>query len=135
MAMAGKNLRILVANVAAPTPADFVEVADLNDASMPSEADNQDISTFGSDFVRRLQGLKDASYSLGGFYNPTDADGQMAIRSAWADDTPLHVRFLPDGATGFQQEVKVSSFEVSASADGVVELSIDLEGHDAVTLV
>lgn len=135
MAMAGKGLRILVANVAEPTDTDFAEVADLNDATMSSEADNQDISTFSSEYVRRLQGLKDNTFSLGGFYNATDADGQMAIRSAWADDTPLHVRFLPDGTTGFQQEVKVASFEVSASADGVVELSIDLDGHDAVTLV
>lgn len=134
MAMAGKNLRILVANVDAPTEADFVEVMDLNDASMPTESDNQDISTFGSNYVRRLQGLKDATYSLGGFYDPTDA-GQMRIRTALVEDSPLHVRFLPDGTTGFQQEVKVSSFEVSASADGVVEVSIDLDGHDAVTLV
>jgi predicted secreted protein len=132
MAMKGKNLRVKVGTAPAGP---FSEVAELNDASMSMEGDNQDITTFTSDFIKRLQGLKDASYSLGGFYAPTDANGQLAIRSAWLNDTALYVQFLPDGVAGFQQQVLVSSFEVSAPADGVVEVSIELEGSDAITIV
>jgi predicted secreted protein len=72
---------------------------------------------------------------LGGFYNPTDTNGQAAIRSAFLNDTSLFIQFLPDGSTGFKQEVKVSKFEVSAGVDGTVEVSIDLEGSDAISLV
>lgn len=110
-------------------------IKDLNDASMSIEGDNQDISTFGSDFIKRLQGLKDASYSLSGFYNNTTGDGQKEIQEALLNDTELHVQFLPDGVNGFQQEVKVSSMEPSAGVDGTIENSLELEGTDAVTLV
>lgn len=132
MAMAGKNTVVKVGTAATGT---FNEVAGLNEASMSNQGDNQDISTFGASFIKRLQGLKDASYSLKGFYEPGDTNGQVAIRNAWLNDTPLFVQFLPDGTTGFQQEVKVSKFEVSAAVDGVIEVSIELEGSDSITAV
>lgn len=132
MAMAGRGLIIQV-GTAVDGP--WSDVQDLNDASMSLGGDNLDVSTFGTDFIKRLQGLKDGSYSLGGFYNPTDTNGQVAIRNTWMNDTPLFVRYLPDGSTGFMQEVKVSGFEVSAAVDGVVEVSIDLEGNGEITMV
>ncbi|WP_018130714.1 phage tail tube protein [Effusibacillus pohliae] len=132
MAMSGKGLRVKVATA---SNGPFNEVQDLNEASMSMEGDNQDITTFSSDFIKRLQGLKDVSYSLSGFYKPSDTNGQVAIKNAFLNDTALYVQFLPDGTTGFQQEVKVSSFEVSASADGVVEVSIEFEGSGAITSV
>lgn len=111
MATAGKNLDVRVSTAATGT---FNSVADLNEASISQSGNNQDVSTFDSDWIRRIQGLKDASYSLSGFYNPTDAAGQTLLRTSWLNDTPLFVQSLPDGTTGFQQEVKVSTFEVSA---------------------
>ena len=102
---------------------------------MTNEADNQDISTFSAAYVKRLQGLKDASYELSGYYNMDVAASQKAIRDALINDTRLWVQFLPDGTTGFQQEVKVGSFEVSGSADSVLEVSIELEGTDPITAV
>ncbi|WLD92644.1 phage tail tube protein [Alkalihalobacillus sp. AL-G] len=131
MAISGKNATVKVSVDGAA----FNVVQDLNEATMPMESDNQDISTFGSDHVKRLQGLKDTTFELSGFYNADDTNGQMAIRSALVDNTALYVQFLPDGTTGFQQEVKVASYEVSAAVDGVVEVSIELEGTNAVTLV
>lgn len=132
MAMAGKNLRVQVATTQVGP---YNTIPGLNDATMTIDGDNQDISTFGSDFVKRLQGLKDGSYSLGGFYEQGDTTGQVAIRAALLNDTRLWVNFLPDGATGFRQEVKVATFETTAAADGMVEVSIDLEGTDAITLI
>lgn len=131
MALAGKNT---VVKVGTSASGPFNEVEELNEASMSLEGDNQDISTFASEFVKRLQGLKDASYELGGFYSG-NAGQQAVIRDALLNDTPLYFQFLPDGTTGFQQEVKVASFEVETAADGVVEVSIGLEGTDEITLV
>jgi predicted secreted protein len=132
MAQAGKGL---VIKVGTSDTGPFTTVEDMNEASMSLEGDNQDVSTFGSAFIKRLQGLKDASYELSGFYNMTAGSQQDVIRDALLNDTELFVQFLPDGTTGFQQEVKVSTFEPSASADGVIEQSIELEGTDAITLV
>ncbi len=131
MATAGKNLRIKVST----NGTTFNLVADLNDATMSLSGDNQDITTFGQDYINRLQGLKDCTYSLGGFYKSDDTNGQVVIKSALLNDTALYVQFLPDGTTGFQQEVKVSSFELSASVDGTNDLSIDLDGTGAITTV
>ena len=128
MAMKGKSMKIM-------TGADgsaWDEVLGIKEASMQNGADNQDISTFGANYIKRLQGLKDCSYSLSGNYEPTDTTGQVAIRAAWEADTTLYIGFLPDGTAGFEQVVVVSSFEISGAVDGVVEVSIDLEGSDAI---
>jgi predicted secreted protein len=132
MAIAGKGTVITVATTTGGT---YNTVAGLNDGSMSCEGDNQDISTFGTNWIKRIQGLKDASYSLSGFYDPTDTNGQVRIFSAWLNDTALFVKFLADGTNGFKQEVKVSSFEMSSAVDGVVEVSIELEGTDTITAV
>lgn len=135
MAIAGKKLEVQVST----NGTTFTAVKELKEASISQSGNNQDVSTFDSDFVRRIQGLKDATYSLSGYYDPTDTAGQVAIRSAWLNDTALHVQILPTGATGasagFKQEVKVSSFEVSASADGSAEVSIELEGNGTISIV
>lgn len=131
MSLAGKNTVVKVSTDGEA----FTQIQDLNEVTMPMESDNQDVSTFGSSNVKRLYGLKDTSFELNGFFNPEDAEGQLKIRQALVDNSPLFVQFLPDGTTGFQQEVKVASYEVSASADGVVELAIELEGTGEVTLI
>lgn len=132
MALAARNL---VVRVGSSDTGPFNVVDDLKEASMSQSGNNQDVSTFGSQWIRRIQGLKDASYSLSGFYNAGDADGQVALRSAWLTDSPLFVQFLPDGGNGFAQQVRVSTFEVSASVDGVQEVSIELEGDGPITAV
>lgn len=132
MAIAGKNL---VVRIATDASGPFSTVGSLKEASISQSGNNQDVSTFGSDWMVRIQGLRDASYSLSGYYDAADAAGQVAIRSAWLNDTPVFVQFLPDGSTGFQQEVKVSTYEVSASVDGAQEVSIELEGTGPISLV
>lgn len=107
-------------------------VANLNEASMSNGAENIDITTFTKSYINRLQGLKDVTYSLSGFYDSTDTNGQVALRSAWENDSTIYIGFLPDGTAGWEQVVKVSSFEISGSVDGAVELSIELEGNDAI---
>lgn len=131
MALAGKNVVVEIS----VDDTTYYAVAELNDMTMTFDGDNIDVTEFGDDFMNRIQGLKDGSYSLGGFYAPTDTNGQVAIRTAWLSDSPLYVKILPNGTAGFKQEVKVATFEVSAGVDGAVEVSIDLEGTGTVTAV
>jgi len=109
-------------------------VANLNTADMNQDGDNIDVTTFTQEYINRIQGLKDVTWSLGGFLDLDDTDGQVVILQSLKDDTELHVRFLPDGTNGFEQEVKVSAFNTSTSVDGAVELSVDLEGTGEITL-
>lgn len=132
MAIAGNNLVVKVGGAAAGP---FNTVRELKEASISQSGNNQDVSTLGSSWIQRIQGLRDASYSVSGYYDSGDTSGQVAVRSAWISNSPLFVQFLPDGATGFQQEVKVSSYEVSASVEGAQEVSIELEGTGAITLI
>lgn len=111
----------------------YTDVEEINEASMSLEGDNQDISTLGSEFVKRLQGLKDGTYELSGFYEK--GGQQEEIRQAWLDGDNVFFQFLPDGESGFQQECLVASFEVETAADGTVEVSIELEGTDAIEMV
>lgn len=131
MATSGRNTVVQVST----DGTNFNTVAEINDGTATIEGDNQDITVFGSSFVKRIQGLKDASYSLSGFRDAGDTTGQEAILDALLNDTALHVKFLGDGTNGFQQEVKVASFEESSSADGSVEVSIELEGTGTITKI
>jgi predicted secreted protein len=128
MAMKGNAMKIMTGTDGGT----YNEVDDLNEATMSNGADNLDITKFSQTFINRLQGLKDVTYSLKGFYKPSDTNGQVVIRTAWLNDSALWIGFLPDGTTGFEQKVVVSSFEISGAVDGVVELSIELEGNDAI---
>lgn len=131
MALKGKNVVINVST----DDIDYYQVAELNDGTLTIDGDNIDVTEFGDDFINRIQGLKDGTYSLSGFRDPDDTDGQEAINSALLNDTSLYVQFLADGTTGFQQEVKVSTFETSAAVDGAVEISVDMEGSGSITAV
>lgn len=107
-------------------------IDEINEASMNIEGQNQDITKFGQDYVNRLQGLKDVGYSISGFYDPDDTNGQVALLTAFLADTDIYFGFLPNGTTGWEQLVKVSSLDISGSVDGVVEFSCELEGADAI---
>lgn len=132
MAFSGKNF---VFGVSTST-ASFTTVDELNSFSMGHSAGNVDISEFTVNYVKRIQGLKDVTYSISGFYDPADSNGQIKIRNALVNDTTLYCQVLPDGTTtyGFQQEVKVSAFDLDTSVDGSVEVSIELEGTDTLTV-
>lgn len=132
MAIAGKKLRIKVATAQAGP---YTTVADINSGSQKIAGQTQDVSAFGVDWVKRILGLLDGTYSLGGHYNSADASGQVAIRNALLNDTALWVQFLSDGVAGFQQEVKVASFDVSGEVGGTQSVAIELEGTGAITAV
>lgn len=133
MAVAGKNLLVKVSTASNGT---YTTVGQMNSATMNIAGENFDITAFGAGWHSRLQGLKDASYSLSGFFMTTDASGQTAVRAALINDTALFTQFMIDGTTNnmFQQEVKVGSYDTDAAVDGAVGLSIGLEGSGAVTV-
>lgn len=131
MAMAGTNSLVQVTTVAGGGSG-FATVADINSASMSHAGNTNDVGAFGITYMQRILGIKDASYSLSGFFNPTDTNGQKALVNAWYNNTEIWVGFLPDGVAGFKQQVRVTSIQVSASVDGVVDVQYSLTGTGAV---
>jgi len=133
MALKGKNVNIEVS----PDDNTYYLVQELNEASMSFEGENIDVTSFCSSFINRIQGLKDNTFDLSGFYAPDDTTGQVLIRDAWENDDDLWIRYIVDKNTGegFKQQVRVSSFEVSATVEDAVEVSIDLEGTGPLTAI
>lgn len=129
MALPGKDVVVKVSTSSGGT---YTQVDELNDFSMSQSGNNIDISEFGVDWVKRMQALKDVTYSGSGFWDPDDTNGQVAIRSAWLNDTALWITVLPDGSTGFKGECKVGSFDISAGVNDAIAVSFDLEGTGSV---
>ncbi|WP_018130715.1 hypothetical protein [Effusibacillus pohliae] len=88
------------------------------------EADNQDATTFQSDYVKRTQGLKDVSASLSQWYVDRTFVDKLT------DGRPVLLEFYVDAALGVDLRMWAtpSSDEVSASADGLVEEALEFDG-------
>jgi len=111
----------------------WTTIDELNNASMNCDGENIDITKFGDDYRARIQGIKDASYSLSGFWDKDDTNGQVAIRAAWSGNSAIYIQVLVDGTNGWYQQCRVSSFNITMAPDGAVEVSMDLEGTGDIT--
>ena len=136
-ANAGINTDIYIStddDVANASPT-YTAIGGINNVSMSHSGNSIDVGVFNvTPFVRRILGIRDVSYSLSGFYDPSDTM-QSAIRTAWLNDSAIFIKYMPTGGaagTGFKSKVRVGSINISASADGVVEWSADLEGDGKV---
>lgn len=134
MAIAGTGM-LVQASTTVGGAGSYTTIAEIKSGSMNTSAGSIDVSAFGSIWASSLQGLKSVSYSLQGFYKSSDSTGQAAIRTALVNDSEIWFKFLPDGSTGFKQKVAISSYNISASVDGAVEISIEAAGIGAPVAV
>ncbi len=132
--LAGKQFRVKVSTTVGGAGA-YTSALGINDGTVNLSGTNVDVSEFGDTWMERIQALKDASYDLKGFYNAADATGQIALQSAFVNDTEVWVEMLPDGAAGFKQQVKVSKYVVGAPVNGAISVAITLEGTGVVSLI
>ena len=138
MALAGHELEVYEKSstfgTAAPTaPADYVGPPNLcidgiNDVSFGPTREQLDMTDFCSTTGsrERFMGLKDGTISLSGDYESADL-GWQEIETAFngASNATCWIAFVWDGAAGHHVECVVASFEISASVDGKVEISIE----------
>lgn len=132
--LAGKAFRVKVSTVAGGAGTYTAAIA-INDGTINLSGTSVDVSEFGNTWTERLQALKDATYELKGFYNAADTTGQVALRAALLADSEVWVQMLPDGTTGFKQQVLVSKFNIGAPINGGVSVDISLEGTGDVSLI
>lgn len=132
MALPAKDAVVSVATTSGGT---YTQVDGLTSFGMSRKGSPIEITLIGAEFIERMNGLKDASYSLGGFYEPADTNGQVAIETAWMNGSDLFIKVLADGTNGFRQQVVVDTFDTDGEADGGVEMSIELSGAAAMVAV
>jgi hypothetical protein len=94
--------------------------------------DQLDASQFGDQWKQFLLGQKDGgTITFAGLYDSADTTGQDALRDANANDTQItDIRFYVDATsywipstTNPLSFVKVTSFEISAAQNGLVQVS------------
>jgi len=123
MSLDGKDVVIKVS-----TGGTLTAVDELNSFTMSNSGGPIDVTHFGDDWRQRIYGIGDVTYSVGGFWDPDDTNGQVKIKDSLINNTDLYITVLPDGSTGFKQLVRVNSFDIGASVDGAVTFSAELVG-------
>lgn len=129
-ALAGRGVTVSVSTDGSV----YNAVTELNDCDMSLAGNTIDVTQFGDTFIEKIQGIRDCSWTLDGFFAPADTNGQVAIRSALVNDTPLYVKIVWDGSHSILQQVKPSKFEVKAAVADTVSVSITLDGSGPVTI-
>ena len=108
-------------------------VAEVKDWSLSETAETIDDTIMGETARTRKSSLTSASGSLSAFWDESDATGQMAM-TAGAEVT---LNLYPEGATTGDYFASLSAIittvDVSAAMDGMVEASFSFESNGAVT--
>lgn len=111
------------------------EVNDVNKVSFSVNGEQVDITKFKDtdSFRRFLTTLKNGSFKVEGFVDPTDSP-QNLIRTKWISGTPanlwatyLRTPAATTGNKGFTAEVNVENYEESPEVGNVVPFSADLK--------
>jgi len=115
-------------------------VAELNNISNPLTADSLDVTTFDSNCLREfLAGLRSGTIDITGFYDPTDTTGQVAMLTAFLAGTTLTTtqkpKILWNGTNGIEADAIVTSYNVDAAVDGLVNFSATLQLTGAITVL
>jgi hypothetical protein len=101
-----------------------VELINAFDCSYTIEADNQDVTVFGKNYILREQGLLDFSGSLSQY--TIDSTYQNLLTAG--NPVVLEISSNRDSAYDIRAWVILASVEESGSVDGIVEESIEFEG-------
>ncbi len=122
---AAKNI---VVKLAASSGGTYSNIGLLNEARLSHSAEMIDVSVFSSSqFKDYISGLKDGTITLSGLYAGTSDAGFTIMRDSWLNDSACWCRFLHDGSTGFQMQVKISDFELGGGIGTGVEFSGTLQ--------
>jgi hypothetical protein len=136
--IAGKAARVKISTTAGGAGVYSVMLG-VKSVSATVDGQQVDDSEMGVDWMQRIQGIKDAKYSIQVNRRTADATGQNACLSALINDTEIWVQFLPDNGTtaniGFKQQVRVAKFAADAAIDGGNGATIELEGTGPITLL
>lgn len=110
-----------------------------NNVTLSNTADTAETTVFGLANKTYIAGLRDATVSFDGFYDPTSSTGSVAIvEAAMAGGTPVAMVYKPGGtATGqlsFTFNAIVTGYDTGSSLDGAVTVSGSAQVTGAITV-
>lgn len=109
----------------------------LGNVDFPREVDTPDVTTFGNDDRKYIVGLRTMNMSLSGFWSGTSSLAIDALSTLLGKSTAVNVTYAPQGLTQpnitYSIQAYKSSYTASSPVDGAAAVTIDLQGHDAVS--
>lgn len=108
-------------------------VAEIRSYTIEETADTLDDTTMGDTARTRLASLTSFSGSMDVLWDETDTNGQVALTVG----SGATINVYPEGDTSgdayYTGAIIVTSRNITASHDGLVEMSIGFEGNGALT--
>lgn len=108
----------------------------LSNVSLTRNGDTLDVTTFGDSDREFIQGLRSATITISGYFDPTAATGPDAVlATSFADtDGVLFSLVFGTGTTvQYSGSCLVASYETTAAVDGLIAFSASLTATGAIT--
>ena len=109
----------------------------LSNVSLTRNGDTLDVTTFGDSDREFIQGLRSATITISGYFDPTASTGPDAVLSSAFGDADGVAFILVFGAGGstvtYQGSCLVASYETTAAVDGLIAFSASLTATGAIT--
>lgn len=105
--------------------------------SLTRNGDTLDVTTFGDSDREFIQGLRSATITISGYFDPTASTGPDAVLASSFADTDgvaFSLVFGPAGTTvTYAGSCLVASYETSAAVDGLIAFSASLTCTGSIT--
>lgn len=126
--ISGKDAQIRIHTEPFINFTDGVRIDGVNSSDFTDGAELIEVNNFGNTFKKRAVGLFDSTIELSGNFLPKD-EGQLLLKSG----TYVYILYISSNSTvGLTGEYIVGSKSYNATAEGLQEFSVTLEGNSAV---
>jgi predicted secreted protein len=108
----------------------------LSNVSLTRNGDTLDVTTFGDSDREFIQGLRSATITISGYFDPTASTGPDAVLAtsfADADGVAFSLVFGTGTTVTYAGSCLVASYETTAAVDGLIAFSASLTATGAIT--
>jgi predicted secreted protein len=108
----------------------------LSNVSLTRNGDTLDVTTFGDSDRDFIQGLRSATITISGYFDPTASTGPDAVLAtsfADTDGVAFQLVFGTGTTVQYSGSCLVASYETSAAVDGIIAFSASLTATGAVS--
>lgn len=93
----------------------------------------QDVTSFTDFWEKKTQGLKGATGSLKGQFNPADTTGQALLQTAMINGTTVALKLYSDTSFYTIASAYIDGLKISNKVDGVCEAEFNFVVDGAIT--
>lgn len=108
----------------------------LSNVSLTRNGDTLDVTTFGDSDREFIQGLRSATITISGYFDPTASTGPDAVLAtsfADADGVLFSLVFGTGTTVQYSGSCLVASYETTAAVDGLIAFSASLTATGTIT--